>query len=126
MLPVDEYLDRHPIPQVSGKDEEGKKNDAKKKEGKAKSLDVELDWSGSLHLGNMPRSGLEREKEARARAVSVGNFKQKEDSEMHTQFPDYEEFRNTHSISFRGNLFTQWAICQFQPATPKFGHTLAK
>ena len=40
-------------------------------------------------MGDMPKSGLEGEKEARA--FSVGNFKRKEDLEMYRPLPDYDE-----------------------------------
>ena len=37
----------------------------------------------------MIKSGLEGEKESRT--ISVGDFKQQEDLEMHAQLPDYDE-----------------------------------
>ena len=40
-------------------------------------------------MGNMRKSGLEGGEEARA--VSVGNFKHREDLETYRQLPDYDE-----------------------------------
>ena len=51
-----------------------------------KSLEVGLDLSGGFHIGNMHKSGLEGEKEARI--VLVGNFKHHGDLEMYSQLPD--------------------------------------
>ena len=59
--------------------------------GKSKSLKVELDLSGGYSMVNMRKSGLEGKKESRA--VFVGNAKHREDLEMYSQLPYYDEFQ---------------------------------
>ena len=62
---------------------------ARRKRKKAAPLEVELDLRGKVPIRNMPKSGLEGEKEART--ISVGNFRQQEDLKMYGKVPDYGE-----------------------------------
>ena len=57
MLPVGEYLGRHPIPKVAGKDAKEKEERPQRKE-EGGSLEVELGLSDRFSVGNMPHSGL--------------------------------------------------------------------
>ena len=51
-------------------------------------MEAELDLSGRSPRGDMLKSGLEGEREARI--VTVDSFKQKEDLKMYSRSPDYD------------------------------------
>ena len=91
ILPGSEKMDRPPPFQIVGVGWEGKEERPKKKRiGRSKPLEVELDLSGEFRRGNMSRPSQEDENEARV--VSANDFKHQEDLKMYIQLPDYGDF----------------------------------
>ena len=91
MLPASQKLD-HPHSKMSEWGEEAKEERPnKKRRERAEPLEVELDLSGGISPGNMSRSSLEGENEARV--ASVGDFKHQEGLKMYIRLPDYNDFQ---------------------------------
>ena len=81
---------------------EGKGGTTQKKSGKAKPLEVELHLSGRFSRGDVIKSSLEGEKEARVDVVE--KFNQQEDLETYIQLPAYDDDFRDYGMGIDGVL----------------------